>query len=553
MRGLLLSASLLFVLTGSQAQVSGKATSLLYYQQYNSAEQLLKEAIDKGTKDDDAVYLLVKTYLLQHKTAEAGALLNDQYVAVTDKRSISPYTKTAYVWYLLENKKQEEAQAIVDELLQEKKNKKNSLLLCYIAESYLQSKSGLVQPAIDLLQQAAERDSKNPAIYTLTGDAYRQLSDGGKAVQSYNKALEVDPSYAKAKFAIGKVYVSQQNSGIFLNEFFQAEQMDSTYAPTYYELYYYYYFKDVSLAKKYLTKYIQHTEHTPELDYTMTDLLYVSGEYEQAINDAQKLLDSQKEKAEPRLYKLIAYCYDTLGKKSIALEYINKYFQQSPEKNYVAKDYELKARLIATDTTQLQEAIGLYTKAVELDTLANNKAKYMMAIVDLHKNMHNQAAVADWMGKIYAVKPDATNMDLYNWGVACFATEDYRLSDSVFALYTDKYPEHIHGFYWRAKCNALIDTAMTEGLAIPFYEKVAAIGETDATKYKAMLTRSYGYLGSYHANVDKNYEKSLEYFEKYLQLEPGNKEIEGYAEVLNKRIEAENKNSDQKNTDQHSQ
>lgn len=69
------------------------------------------------------------------------------------------------------------------------------------------------------------------------------------------------------------------------------------------------------------------------------------------------------------------------------------------------------------------------------------------------------------------------NIDLFNWGLAHYRAKEYLQTDSVFGLYTTRYPEDIYGYYWRAQASAAIDTSMTNALAIPYYNKVVEIGE----------------------------------------------------------------------------
>ncbi|HRF19435.1 MAG TPA: hypothetical protein PK977_14770, partial [Chitinophagaceae bacterium] len=106
---------------------------------------------------------------------------------------------------------------------------------------------------------------------------------------------------------------------------------------------------------------------------------------------------------------------------------------------------------------------------------------------------------AYWLGKLYQWKDKTNNIDLFNWGLAHYTAAEYLKSDSVFTLYTERYPEDIFGYYWRAQSNAAIDTSLIEGLAVPHYIRVTEIGEKDKEKNKKMLLKAYGYLGGYEA------------------------------------------------------
>ena len=53
-------------------------------------------------------------------------------------------------------------------------------------------------------------------------------------------------------------------------------------------------------------------------------------------------------------------------------------------------------------------------------------------------------------------------------------------------------------------------------------------------KNKNILERAYGYLGSYGANIKKDYPASLGYFDKVIELDPDNNDAIRYSEILHK-------------------
>ncbi len=67
----------------------------------------------------------------------------------------------------------------------------------------------------------------DPETYVLMGDAYRRLLDGGNAVQSYQKALNLNPKLAEAEMKIGIIYLTQNNREYFLPDFESASHNGS--------------------------------------------------------------------------------------------------------------------------------------------------------------------------------------------------------------------------------------------------------------------------------------------------------------------------------------
>lgn len=417
------------------------------------------------------------------------------------------------------------------------KQKEAAALLAAAGDS-LEAKSTNYTYMLQLLDEAEKKDKKNPEISNMQGDIYRRMGDGGKAVQAYTAALEKDGNFAKASYNIGKIYLTQQNAEMFLKYFNEALTKDANYTPALYELYYYYYFRDVNLAKEYLDKYIAATGPSVENDYMMTDLLYASSKHQQAIDAAKQLLQKEGNAAQPRLLKLIAYSFDALGDSTTALDYIGQYFAKAPDSILVAKDYALRATLLQKFDGRQSEALTDLQKAIELDTIADNKAGYMKDLATIYKEKGDRSQEAYWLGQLYNEKKDPSNLDLYYWGLAHYSAKEYPQADSVFGLYTEKYPDHIHGFYWRAKSSALIDTAMQTGLAVPYYEKVIELAAPDSIKNKSLLIQAYGYVGAYEANTEKDFEEALENFEKILELDPANDDAIRYREILQKWVKS---------------
>lgn len=542
---------LITVVTGlaAAAQSIDAGRKAMYYEKWESAAASFREVIRQQPQNMEAHYWLMKTLLEQQKPDEAKQLIRTVAQQSPGLLKDHPILQVAEGELLLRDSTTAEAAARFEQALKDTKQKDPQILTA-IARAYLDAKRTEYDYMLDLLDKAAKRDKNNPDIYTLQGDVYRRIGDGGKAVQAYTVALQKDPSYARADYSMGKIYLTQQNTQLFLHHFNSALQKDAAYRPALYELYYYYYFRDVNLAKDYLDKYIAASDPSPANDYMMTDLLFVSSKYAAALEKAKELLAKDTAQAQPRLYKLIAYSYDALNDSMQALDYIGKYFDRATDTQLVAKDYALRASLLQRFDGREQEALADLQKAVDMDTVAANKAEYLADLAAIHKKAGNKSEEAYWLGQLYRTKPDPTNLDLYYWGLAHYSAEEYVQADSVFGLYTQQYPDHIHGHYWRAKSNALIDTTMEQGLAVPHYQQVIALASADSVKNKSLLIQSYGYVGAYEANVQKDFETALENFNKILELDPGNADALRYSDILKKWVsEGSKKSGDKSGTD----
>jgi len=525
----------------SQSIDEGK--KMIYYGRWNSAEDNFRKLIASDPENQEAHYWLIKVLIEKDNLPEAKKTQQQlqAWLDANPKQKPLPLNEVSAADLLLHQKKLPEARAAFDQVLKETKYKKPEVLIA-VSRAYLDAKSTDYTYILDLLEKAEKRDKKNPEIFVLRGEVYRRLNDGSKSVQSYLAALNKDASNAEALYSIGKIYLTQNNPEMFLKYFNEAITKDPTYAPAYYELYYYYYFRDVNKAKGYLDQYIAKTDPSIGNEYLMTDFLYASSQPQQAIDKAKSLLESEKEKAQPRLLKLIAYSYDALGDSTKALEYLQQYFQKEVDSNHVAKDFELKANLLAKFPGNDDEVVASLQRAIEMDTVNANKVEYASQAAKFYKNRGDKSNEAKWLGRVYQLKEDPTNIDLYYWGVAHYSAEEYQQADSVFSVYTETHPEHVQGFYWRAKATALIDSTMEHGLAIPYYEKVIEMASADTVQNKSLLIQAYGYIGAYHANVKKDYDTALTNFDKILQLDADNTDAIRYRDILLKWVQAETSN-----------
>ncbi len=532
--------ALIFIAQTSFAQTIDAGRKFIYYERWQAAQNHFEEIIKKDPTNEDAYYWLTRVLLEKEKIADAKKLMQQRRAYLTDhpKDKKGNLDIVAEAAILYKEKDSIAARKLIDEVIDKTKSK-DAAILTQIVSVQLGSRSTDYAFMLDLLEKAEKREKNDPEISLLKGDIYRWLTNGGKAVQAYEEAIARQPNNAKASYNIGKIYLTQNNVEMYLRYFNNAISMDPHFAPPYYELYYHNYYKDVNKAGEYLNTYIANVDPSIENDYYLTDLYYASSKSKEAIEKGLGLLRQEGEKAKPRLYKLIAYSYEMLGDSSKALEYIEDYFKKEVDTNYVAKDFELRSRLLAKIPGNTERVLADLEKALSMDTLSKNKIEYVSAIIGIYKkegDKHNQAI---WQGRLYQLKENPSNIDLYNWGLAHYLAGEFQQADSVFQFYSTKYPDHIHGYYWRAKSNAIIDSSMETGAAVPLYEKVVELAYADSIKNKSFLIQAYGYLGAYAANVKKDYELALHNFERILLLDPQNSDALRYSEILEKRVSTE--------------
>lgn len=514
------------------AQTVEEGKQFLEYERSTSAATTLHGVIQKEPTNAEAWYWLAQAYMQQDNNAKGWDSLSKANADLHNH----PVFKVAQGHLLLAQGRIAEAQPYFEAAIDATKEK-DPFILAAVARANIDSKAGNYTYAIELLDKAIKRDKRNADLHILLGNAYRRMKNGSEAFQAYREALNKDSRSAVANYQLGLIFLTQKNADMYLDYFTRALAADPNYAPALYQLYSHYFYVDAAKAMDYFKQYLSKTDATPKTDVAYTDLLYLTKQYDEAIANAQKLLG--QEKKDPRLYKLMAYSYAEKKDSATAFNYMQQYFATEVDSNFVMKDFEAMANFYSNIPGKEDSAFVFLEKAVAMEKDEAAKFAYYKKMADLVQTNKNYAQQAKWLGQYYTNNSKATNVDLFNWGLAHFRSSDYQMADSVFGLYVVKYPEQGFGYYWQARSKAAFDKEMKDGLAIPVYQKlIEVIGDNtaDATN-KKWLIEAYGYLAAYETNTQKDYAEAVDYFEKLLEVDPENADAKKYITVLEKRIE----------------
>ena len=128
-----------------------------------------------------------------------------------------------------------------------------------------------------------------------------------------------------------------------------------------------------------------------------------------------------------------------------------------------------------------------------------------------------------------AIRKNVSKTDLYNAGYNYYKAggagnfKAYQSADSIFTIYTQKYPDDILGWQLDAYALANIDSTGALGLAKPAYEKVIdlATASTDSVRAKVALLPAYNYMLA-TAVKNKDYASALTWNDKILFIDPTN-------------------------------
>lgn len=509
---LLLTGKLLF------AQSVDDAKKFIYYERFKSAKDVLQNLVSSNPANSEAVYYLGQALIGLEDYAGARKVYQDGLTA--NPSSALLHVGLGNVLYF-ENKPND-AKAEFEGAISMTKGKDVAVLNA-IAKATADTKMGDFNYGVEKAKMAVDvaRKKVSPEYYINMGDNYRRLIDGGNAKISYDAALSIDPKYAAAKYKTGKIYETQNNKDIFLPLYEDAVTLDPAYAPAWYALYVYYYFRDVTKAESYFDKYAATTDQDEHLDYDRIDLKYAQEKYDEAISNANALEAKLGTGTKARLYRLLGYAYMKKNDFSSAKNNFMTFLQKASPDDVTSRNYSDIAKTIGNIPGSEKDAFQYFQKAIDTDTLPKNKSDLAKQASDLAKKLGDPNLQIEWMMKSYNLSQNPSNVDLYNLGRTCLDAGFYSKCDSIGQVYSEKYPTQTYGYYLSALANWRVDTTMENGAANPYFQKLIEVGAPDSVNNKSQLKLAYRYFVGYYATVKRDYPTAIEYCDKILNLFPG--------------------------------
>ncbi len=526
----------LFFTSVVTAQSVQEGRKLLLNQRYRSAKETMEKVVAAAPTNPESIYWLAQVHFESKNPAAAAEVLRK---GMEGANGSNPLLLVAMGQAELAEKKVNDAKQRFETAISLTKSKDANILIA-IGKANLEDGGDFAYGIEKIKLASTLKNFNDPFAYVYMGDLYRKLMNGGGAVSSYENALLKDPKSAVAKYKIGKVYLTQGNEQkeIFLAKFNDAITDDPSFAPALYELYVYYFFRDVVKATDYFNRYKTNADSGPALDYEEASLQFAAGDFKNAIAKSDALLKSQGEKADARLYRLKAYSYDKLNDSANALALLETFFQKAtaeqlnPENYYIAA---VNAAKMKTDPTKVDD---YFMKAILADTALTNKLDYARKAADFFKKSGNTPKSALWLTKVLSLNPRISKVDLYNAGFENFKAGEFKTADSIFTVYKTNFPNEVYGHYWSFRSLSVIDSTMEQGLAIPDCEKFISIAEVDKSKNKSTLITAYGYLAGYTANVKKDLALASSYLDKIIEIDPNNQDAIKNRDILQKALAA---------------
>jgi tetratricopeptide (TPR) repeat protein len=532
-----ISLSLVAIVMGISlafAQSVEQGRKFFYYERYKSAREAFEKVLASNPNDINAVYWLGQTLIDQKDSVAAKAL----YQKALSSNGNAPLLLAGMGHIELLEGKTNDARQRFETAISLTKGRDIQVLNA-IGRANALAKAGDANYAIEKLTLATQvKGFNDPNTYLLLGDAYRKNIDGGGAVTAYTKAMGLDNKLAAPHYKIGKVYLTQNNKEYFLPSFERAIEVDPTYTPALYELFYYWYFRDVNKAEQYLNQYAQHFDPGPEVEYLKTDFRYAKGDFAGAKARAQELINQYGDKVNPRMYRMIAYTSDTLGDAAGAKQAMNTFLSKADSSLVLPADYVELANINAKIPGSEQEAFMNLQAAVALDTAVDKKVEYITKAAALAKKLGDRKQEAAWLGEAYRMDKNPTQTDLYNWGMAHYQAGNFDSSINIFCnTYQSKYPNEIFGYLWCARSWLGKDSTLAMPGAAESYELLAQKAVAiDSVKYKNQAVSALFVLTTWANDVKKDPRAALTYVDRILAVDPANPNAPKIKEILQRAI-----------------
>jgi Flp pilus assembly protein TadD len=398
--------------------------------------------------------------------------------------------------------------------------------------------------AVRLLEEATTLDPKNTEALLQLGNAHRKAGEGqggGSAFQAYNKALEVNPSFAAASFRLAKLFESQRNWELFLNYLNDAVKKDPKFTLAYYELFYYYFYRSkFTEAEEQLNQYI--ASKMPDTDvqdqFLYAQLCWAKKDFNCATTKAESVVSALGALTKPKVYRLLADAYYNHGDLAQAKKYSDLFFLKKNPDDYTSYDHKLRADILSKTDGTPDEVASNYMLGAQLDTLLSSKIDFLKQGAEFFKargDSISRIKEGDLRLEILKMRgANAGQRELFDAGFAYYQGKHYEKADSIFDVYSARFPDEVYGPMMQYNIHRARDTSMEKGAAVPWAERYLVILEKDTTKNKKNIIGVSSYLASYYANVAKDRDKALVYLRKMLALDPSNTVIQQNISILEK-------------------
>lgn len=405
-----------------------------------------------------------------------------------------------------------------------KKNKKNSEVLVGIGRAYLDIKDTLnAQKYADL---AIKANKKYAPGYILQGDIEVVKDDGGAAAGWYQQAIYFDPKNPDGYIKYANIYRGRSpEEAVAKLQDLHAQipdyPVDAAAAHIYYQ------------SNKFDKAVASYDKVDKEkLDENRLTEYSLAAWLNQNPNKSLEvaLYGIQKYPKDAALNRLAFYNYTDTKDYNNSLKYADALFNKSDSAKFSFMDY-LYYGYAYMGVKQYDNAISMFKKSLEEN---NERIDALKQISEAYAAKNDYIDAIDYYTKYLDGVKDKQATDVAGLGTlyenaaekqtGSERVETLKKADAVYAELAEKFSNAaIYGNLQRARVNAHIEKDVKEGLAKPYYEKVAELIEAKSTKDEndnKRLVEAYSYIG--YNLLLKNDSSNKGYWQKVYEIDPTN-------------------------------
>ena len=515
----------LLVVSGLKAQTIQEGMNHLYADRFKSAIGVFEKLLATNPNNIEATYWLGQTYFDMDDNAKARQL----YEKALTTNGSAPLILVGLGHADLHDNKTSDARQKFEAAITAATNGKKGTdggVLTAIGRANVDAKAGDPAYAVQKLQMAADKGDKNTETLLQLGNAFRKANPGqggGQAFETYKKALQINPSFAVANLRLAKLFESQKNWELVIQYLNDAIKSDAKFAPGYYELFYYYFFRaKFPEAEEQLTKYIANSDADVQHEYLFAQLCWARKDFDCAITKAQSVVAATGDKTKPKVYKLLADANFQKKDFANAKTYMDKYFAKEKSEDLIPNDYKLLADILSQTGGTKEEIYNTYVKGAALDTVLTSKIDFLKQGIAYFKTNKIRDKEGDLIQKIIDIKPKPTINDYFELTLARYFSQDNARSRAASLVMIEKYPDQIYGYEWASNNSQVMDSVKQDSIAVPDALKLYEFSAKDTAKFRKQYISTVRFLAAYYINKVKDKEKSLEFFTKWLEADPAN-------------------------------
>ena len=515
----------------SNAQSASTIQELLMLGEFSSAEELSGKA---KSNDPEMAFGFIRSLVMQGKISDANK-------AVIELMQIHPknvWLQIAKGEVLLHEGKTAEAKTLFKECLNNEATDKAAIRIA-IGSAYAQVGMKYCDPdfAISILHEANSLQPSNGIGYIYIGDCNRCKLVAGMAVEAYSQAMKVDKKLeALANYKIASVYVTQKNCEAASTNLNNSLTADPSFLPaikahyqlaTSFESGCY----DKEKAKFYYNEYVKKATGSFETECFIATHHYTMQEYSVALQSIKEIQKKWPARYDKTFYLIAGQCYAAQNDFSNVILSLEQYLIEEKNAEEISIGVFMLLAKAYSETGNSAKVKASYIKAASLQNDLPKKIECLdkAAAEDVKEKKHTDAAAV--YEQIISLKKVPSAADYFKCGTNWYQGGEIQKSKKIFQTYAEKFPSDWRAPYYIANNEALLDTTLSVGSAVPFYEKAIALGATDPSAKKALI-QSHWYLFGYAYQVKKNTTNALKHLDAILAIEPTHPEAIKYKKLL---------------------